>query len=58
MHGYCTYVLVAQWGYIFRFGVLRGALVLCQTFGVCVGVDVLVDLPSEVVQGQLPEYPP
>ena len=51
-------VLVAQWGSILRFGVMRGALFPCHPYVVHIGVVVLVGTHSEVAQGNILEYPP
>ena len=53
-----TCVIVAQWGSIFRFGVLIGAYVPCHPYAVRIGVVFLVGTHSEVAQGNILEYPP
>ena len=51
-------VLVAQWGSILRFGVMRRALVPCHLCVVRIRVLVLVGTPSEVAHGPIMEYTP
>ena len=58
MCGCYTCVLVAQWGSILRFGMMRMALVPRHLCVVRIRVLVLVGTPSEVAHGPIIEYTP